>query len=362
MIRVLIVDDSPSIRLLLKTILDSQPDIQVVGTVSDGIDALEQVVRLKPDVVTMDIQMPLMDGIQTTRQLMYEHPVPVVVISSAVEDPDLQVTFHALEEGAAAVLAKPPAPTHSAFNAACRDLVDTVRTMADLKVIRRRLANGQLDWHPPPKRHPIRCCEIVAIATSTGGPQALTDILSALPADFPVPVVVVQHISEGFLHGMVEWLRGVCSIQCEVCQDAQALLPGHVYFAPDGKHLTLERLSTKLYARLLDGEPILRHLPSANPLFQSVAQVCRSQAIGVILTGMGTDGANGLLKMRHSGSATLAQSPQSCIVPNMPQSAIELGAIGDIVPLHDIANRLLELTGHYHSPSTTGEQYESTGY
>lgn len=352
MIRILIVDDSPSMALLLQALIQQQPDLQVAGLARDGLEAVRLAEQLRPDVITMDVRMPGLDGIEATRQIMERTPTPIVVISAAVGDPELQVSFRALAYGAVAVLEKPPAPSHPGFELAARDLVDTLRSMAGVRVLRRRAgltedalrsaaAAAPLAPQAPGARRST--ARLLAIAASTGGPQALMQLLSGLPADYRLPIVVVQHISPGFIGGMCEWLNGGCSLRCSVATEGQLLRPGQVLFAPDACHLSVVDVAGRLSVRLIHAPPVARHLPSAVPMFDSVADCCGSQALGLMLTGMGQDGASGLLRMRQRGALTLAQSPASCIVPNMPQAAIECGAVAEVLDLSDLADRLNEL-------------------
>ena len=375
MIRILIVDDSPSIVVLLRALFEAQPDMQVVGQAANGLEAIRLTRELRPHLVTMDIQMAGMDGIEATRRIMQETPTPIVVISSVVDDPQLRVGFRALEVGALAVLEKPPGPTNPKFKGLVRDLIDTVRAMASIKVFRRSAIAAPEDPVPAPDRYftdtnfgeagnttfgdtgftetlpqgfaqPPERLDLVAIAASTGGPQALLQVLGGLPADFRAPIVVVQHIAEGFIGGMAEWLAPKIPLRCSVAADGERLQAGQVYLAPDGHHLLVARSGMQLRAHLFFGAPVHRHLPSATPLFQSVARACARQALGLVLTGMGPDGAQGLLAMRRAGAVTFVQSPGTCVAPSMPQTAIDLGAVDEVLPLTRIANRLKAMAAH----------------
>ncbi|WP_077036121.1 chemotaxis-specific protein-glutamate methyltransferase CheB [Pelomonas sp. KK5] len=395
MIRILIADDSPSTALLLRTLFDAQPDMEVVGHATNGAEAVKLCAQLKPAIVTMDVRMPEMDGIEATRRIMQDTPTPVVVVSALVDDPlggvlgrgaagdeRSQIGFRALEVGALAVLQKPPGPGSPKFKAVARDLIDTVRAMSAIKVFRRRALTQQereaREDDAPPRSLEARDfsdtlpspdfllpgrpgfadtgfaeqlpmmgfapipdrLDLVAVAASTGGPQALADVLATLPADFPVPVVVVQHIAEGFIGGLAEWLDGKARMACGVAADGEVLTAGRIYLAPDGHHLLVVRTGTRLRAQLLAGAPVNRHLPSATPFFQSVARSCGRHALGLVLTGMGDDGADGLVALRRAGGVTLAQSPATCVAPSMPQTAIERHAIDEVVPLARITLRL----------------------
>ena len=351
MIRILIVDDSDVVTMLLKAIFEEQPDMEVIACAHDGREAVELVARLKPDLVTMDIQMPIMDGLQATREIMSSTPVPIVVVSSAVADKETEISFKAIEHGALWVIEKPPGIGHPDFNLVRRELIDTARTMAGMKLLKRRnKTDKNLTGISDTKRRPatepmselsLSSCELIAIGCSTGGPQALQDIVSRLPADFSRPIVVVQHISKGFTVGMVDWLQLSTSLILKVAEQGERLLPGSVYFAPDDYHLKIERNDNDLVA-ILDGSlPINRFRPSATPLFESVADTCPGAALGILLTGMGHDGAHGLLKMREAGCHTIAQDQDSCVVFGMPAAALELEAVDKIVVLDEMANYLI---------------------
>lgn len=356
MVRVLIADDSPSTTLLLQEIC-RRAGLQVVGCARDGQEAVELTARLRPDVVTMDVHMPRLDGIEATRLIMEHTPTPIVVVSNALDDPAQQISFRALAYGAVAVARKPPSPGHADFDTIARQLTETLEAMADVRVIRRRQDKCRSDPQseaapdapaattgaapPTHKLKPEFAPRVLAIAASTGGPQTLARLLGGLPATFSLPIVIVQHISSGFVGGLAEWLNGACKLQCCVAQDGQRLLPGHVLFAPDGTHLEVDAVGTALTARLRGTDPLARHLPSATPLFDSVARTCGARAVGLVLTGMGRDGTDGLRNMYGRGALTLAQSPSSCIVPNMPQAAIDAGVVSETLSLAQLPGRLI---------------------
>ncbi len=348
MIRILIVEDSPSVALLLKTIFENETDFTVIGQAANGREAIDLAKKLKPDVITMDIRMPIMDGLEATRIIMREAPAPIVVISSAVNDTEMQITFRAIGEGAVSVLEKPSAPTVEKFELICKDLVDTVRAMADVRVLRRKDSDTNMaaQSHSAAlhrQHRDISKLELVAIAASTGGPQALAKLLKSLPSNFRLPIVVVQHIAEGFLTGMIDWLNAMTPLHCKLATQYEPLLPGHVYFAPDQHHLSVTRLGGGLLAKVNTGTPYHSHIPSATPLFLSVAKVCQANAIGIVMTGMGADGAPGLSEMKSSGCITIAQEPSSCVIASMPESAIRMDAIDEILELEKITQRLMEL-------------------
>lgn len=303
--------------------------------------------ELLPDPITMDIRMPVMDGFEATRLIMATDPTPIVVISSSVDDEELRITFRALEEGALAVIEKPVGFTHPDFDAIRGELIDTVRAMAEVKVVRRRGAPRPL---PPgvdifetaitqrTKQH-----EIVAIGCSTGGPQALQTLLSTLPIGFPIPIVIVQHMSKGFIGGLVAWLGGLSLLAVKLAADGETLRPATVYVAPDDRHVLVERGRDGLVVRLDDGPPVNGFRPSATPLLNSVAKTSNGHGIGVLLTGMGGDGADGLLAMRRAGAHTLVQDEASAVVYGMPGTAIALDAVDQVVPLDKMSAYLLSL-------------------
>lgn len=357
MVSVLIVEDSPSMALLLQEIF-RRAGLHVAGLARNGREAVALTERLHPDVITMDVRMPEMDGIEATRLIMERVPTPIVVVSAALDDPELHVSFRALAYGAVAVVEKPPSPNHAGFAAAARQLIETVQAMAGVRVIRRR-QNGAPQSTPAtgapssaapstsstssvsPARKPGPAPRLLAIAASTGGPQALAVLLGGLPDTFCMPVAVVQHISPGFIGGLAEWLNSSCRLRCSVAQDGQPLLPGHVLFAPDDAHLEINARGPSLIATLSSAPPVARHRPSATPLFDSVARTCGARAIGLVMTGMGCDGTDGLRRMHERGALTLAQSPGSCVVPNMPQAAVDAGAVNEVLPLAQLPGRLV---------------------
>ncbi len=338
MIKILITDDSDTIAALLKTIFEKEPDMRVIGLARNGRQAVEMSRELRPDIITMDIRMPVMDGFETTRKIMSETPTPIVVVSSSVDD-ELQICFRAIEEGALAVIEKPRAVNLKGFQTIGRKLVETVRAMAGVKVVRRyiRQYGAPVEIQPTVPDLSGTPFEIVATGCSTGGPQALQTILSGLPAGFPTPVAVVQHMSQGFLLGMVEWLQKITPLKLKLAEDGEILQSATVYFAPEDRHLTLKRSAEGLASRLTGDPPVGQFRPSATTLFQSTAHVCGRNAIGLLLSGMGDDGATGLLEMRRAGAHTVIQDKESSVVFGMPGSALALNAVDKVVELNGIA-------------------------
>lgn len=345
MIKILICEDSPVIAMLLKAIFEREPDFKVVGHARNGHECVQMAHLLKPNLITMDIRMPVMDGFEATRIIMSSEPVPIVVISSSVGDEELRITFRAIEEGALSVIEKPHGINHPDFEAIRRELVETVRAMADVKLIRRisrgkQRAAGIAITPPSPY---VRAYELVAIGCSTGGPQVLQQVLSSLPVSFPAPIVIAQHISKGFVGGLVSWLSRHTLLHLKEAQQGESLLAGTVYFAPDDFHLLITRNSNGLAAQLKQDPPVNGFRPSATPLLQSAARTCAKNAIGAIFTGMGCDGADGLLALRRAGGHTIVQDRESAVVFGMPGAAVALDAVDEIVKLDKIAAYLTHL-------------------
>ena len=341
-VRVLIVDDSATVRALLTAMLESDSGIRVVGTATNGEQAVQKTHALKPDLITMDIRMPGMDGIEATERIMVERPTPIVILSAAVAAPDTHVTFNALQAGALEVMQKPVGVSHADFETIREHLVQTVKLMAEVKVVRRHLRRATGPIALPPLAGAHRPPAILAIGASTGGPGALNTLLRALPAGFGLPIVVVQHMSAGFLEGLVAWLQLQSPLHLQVARAGQALLPGEVYFAPDDRHLIC---ASQGVLGLIDTPPVSHVRPSATVLLRSAAQVYGASAVGLLLTGMGDDGAAGLKAIRQQGGLTIAQDEASCVVYGMPKVAVEMGAVERVTPLEKIAPTLAALVG-----------------
>lgn len=342
-IRVVVAEDSTICRKALVALLEKSRGIQVIGTASNGAEAVRMVQRLKPDLVTMDINMPVMDGYEATRQIMTDSPCPIVMISSNF---DSIHTFDALKAGALTVLKKPTASDSPEMHAA---LVSQVRLLADVKVFRHwpseRNKNGR---YPAAAKSPsvddslqkgVKL-RLVAIAASTGGPGALATVLRPLPADFPVPILVVQHISEGFAQPFASWLDKQIPLSVRIGSEGDEPKAGEVLIAPDHCHMGLNKKGQITLKEKMPKETIC---PSANFLFHSVANTYAATAVGVVLTGMGDDGADGLQAMYALGAHTIAQNKESCVVFGMPAVAIERGIIKQVQPLDQIASTLSRL-------------------
>lgn len=346
MIKVLVVDDSKTEATLIKTLLQASPDFEVIGTAKNGEEAVKLVALLKPDLITMDVKMPVMDGFEATRIIMAQNPTPIVVISSMLNDETMDATFLALEAGALSVLQKPIDITSPQFKLQHRYMLDTLRSMAEIKVIRRRFLVNKKKLAPIKEETGkllTRHFEIVAIGTSIGGPQALKLILEKLPTDFPIPIVIVQHMTPGFLDGFTQWLNQNIALKVKYPEEGERLLGGTVYFAPDQHQLKIERVQGKLTAKLIKGPPINGFCPSATFLLQSIAKTSGKNAVGMLLTGMGNDGAEGLLELKRNQGHTLIQDPDSAVVFGMAGVAQSMGAVDKVVELHQIADYLINI-------------------
>lgn len=327
-IKVLVVEDSPVAQLLLVHILNSDPALTVLGTANNGEEALAFLTRARPDVIVMDIHMPGLDGFETTRRIMETQPVPIVICSASLNPAEVARTFRALEAGAVAIVAKPVGLGHHEYEDMAGKLVETVKLMSEVRVVKRwaRPQRGDMPAPFPPAAAPPApraAVRVVAIGTSTGGPPVLQTILSGLPKDFPLPVLIVQHIAIGFLPGLVDWLNQTTGLPIRIAAHGESLRPGHAYFAPDGYHLGLDD-SGQIALSKQEPENGLR--PAVSHLFRSVAAVCGANVVGVLLTGMGRDGADELKALKDLGAITIAQDAESSVVHGMPGEAIKLGA------------------------------------
>ena len=340
MLRVLVAEDSVTSRELLVAILRSDPEITVVGEASNGIDAVGLTKQLRPDVITMDIRMPKQDGFESTRQIMIDAPTPIVIVSSVYNERDVEVSMHALRVGALAVLPKPPGPESPDFDDQCRKLVQTVKAMAQVKVVRRWRERVTITPPSIPRVERAPRVRIVAIVASTGGPSALARILSSLSADFEPPILVVQHISTGFVGGLAAWLNTISPLPVRVAQDGEPLRAKTVYVAPDNSHLGVRNQSE---IALLPTSPVEGFRPSGTALFESVSRAFGNAMVAVMLTGMGSDGVAGLRAVRTAGGRIIAQDEATSVVFGMPAAAIAAGLADSTLPLDVIASRLEEL-------------------
>ena len=340
--RVVVVDDSALVRGLLTEIIDRQPDMCCVGAASDPLVAREMIRNLNPDVITLDVEMPHMDGIEFLSRLMRLRPMPVVMVSTLTER-GADVTLRALELGAVDFVAKPKIGVSDGLRQLGADITEKIRTAARARV--HRLAAPAPAGTPaaaaPASLGRLSTEKIIFIGASTGGTEATRELLVKLPADAPA-VMITQHMPPGFTKSYAARLDGLCRISVAEAQDGQRVIPGHAYLAPGGHHLSVERSGANYIARVRDGEPVNRHKPSVEVLFDSAARVVGRNALGVMLTGMGADGARAMKAMKDAGSWNLVQDEASCVVFGMPREAIAHGAAHEVLPLLQIAPRLME--------------------
>lgn len=344
MIKVLIVEDSRVAQEFLTHIFTSDPAITVVGIVNDGAQALQAVKEKRPDVITMDIHMPNVDGFEATRAIMETVPTPIVIVSGSTSAKETASMFRALEAGALAVVLRPPGIGHPEHEAEARDLIRMVKLMSEVKVVKRfSRARKERSPEPPLAPAPLQAMgiQVIAIGASTGGPPVLKTVLAGLPWDLP-PVLIVQHITAGFTESFVEWLTGASNFPVHVATRGEQPLPGHAYVAPDGFHMGVESGPRIV---LSDHAPENGLRPSVAFLFRTMAQVLGPRALGVLLTGMGKDGAEELKMMKDQGAVTIAQDEASSVVHGMPGEAIKLGGATYILPPEGIATMLASLVG-----------------
>ncbi|MGA2383533.1 MAG: chemotaxis-specific protein-glutamate methyltransferase CheB [Gemmatimonadales bacterium] len=340
MIRVLLAEDSLTVRQLLVEQLQSDSGIEVVGQANNGAEAVELAWRLRPDIVAMDVHMPVLDGLDATKEIMVRSPVPIVLISSSSSPGDVELALNAMRAGALMVLEKPDDPRSARFDGRRQQLIQMVKAMAQVKVVRRWAPRRERTAAPaaPPRRgDPIR---LVAVAASTGGPAVLQRVLSDLPGDFPAPVLVVQHIATGFVGGLADWLNGSSALRVKVAEDGEALMPHVAYLSPDNRHL-----GAKLpgHIELSDAPPVGGFRPSGTYLFESAARLRGPALAALILTGMGSDGVAGLHKVREAGGTVLAQDEESSVVFGMPRDAVAAGVVNAVLGVEEIAPRLVAL-------------------
>lgn len=341
-VRVLVVDDSALIRQLMTELLGADPDIEVVGTAADPYIARDKIKRLAPDVLTLDIEMPRMDGLTFLRNLMRLRPMPVLMVSTLTH-PGAQVTLDALALGAVDFVAKPKFDMERGLADYAAVLVEKVKQAAHARVT--RIADDPVD-----SRYdgPIGYCatdRLFALGASAGGTEAIGEVLSRMPADAPA-IVIAQHIPAAFSGPFAERLNRNSRMTVLEANDDQPLLAGHAYVAPGGRHLRVLRNGAHWHGRLGDDDPVRHHRPSVDILFESVAAQAGDKASAALLTGMGDDGARGLLALRKAGASTFAQDAASSVVWGMPGAAVALGAVGEVLPLAQIAHRLLASTAN----------------
>ena len=344
--RVVVVDDSALVRSLLAEIINREADMQCVGAAADPLLAREMIRALNPDVITLDIEMPRMDGIDFLAKLMRLRPMPVVMVSTLTER-GAEVTLRALELGAIDFVAKPKLGVADGLRLLAEDITDKIR-IASKAQLRRPASAGAASAvaleqraAPPAALGRLSTEKIIFIGASTGGTEATRELLMGLPPDAPA-VMITQHMPPGFTRSYAARLDGLCRIRVKEAEDGERVLPGHAYIAPGGLHLSVDRSGTHYIARVRDGDPVNRHKPSVEVLFLSAARVVGPNAQGVMLTGMGADGAKAMKLLRDAGSWNVAQDEASCVVFGMPKEAIAAGAVHEVLPLAKIAGRLIE--------------------
>lgn len=341
-IRVLNVDDSALMRQVLAQLLSKDPGLEVVGSAPDPYIAREKIKALNPDVITLDVEMPKMDGLTFLEKLMRGRPMPVVMVSSLTEA-GCQTTLRALELGAVDFITKPKLDLREGMEAIADDLIEKVKAAAVAKI--RGAVNGA--GHPPAKPvAPLSSAmikttdTIIAIGSSTGGTEAVKEVLQVLPPNTP-PILITQHMPEHFTKTWADRMNQICRISVKEAEDGDSVLPGHALIAPGSYHMTLVRSGARYSVRINQDPPVNRHRPSVDVMFDSVAQYAGGNAVGVILTGMGGDGAKGLWAMKQAGAYTIAQDEASCVVFGMPKEAIKLGAAERVLTLSEIPGNIL---------------------
>ena len=348
-IKVLIIDDSALIRALLSEIINAQPDMEVVGTAPDPLVARERIKALNPDVLTLDVEMPKMDGLVFLEKLMRLRPMPVVMVSSLTEK-SCEITLRALELGAFDYVTKPKIDIRAGLLEYSEELTGKIRgaylshqkrpagmCAAQLPAERKHTADAVL---PTRHLHFSTTEKVIVVGASTGGTEALKVFLSALPPDCPA-ILVTQHMPQAFTRAFAARLNGLCALAVKEAEHGERLLPGHAYIAPGNRHLLLSRSGANYTVSLSDGPPVSRHRPSVDVMFRSAANCAGVNCLGIIMTGMGDDGAAGMLELHQVGARTLAQDEESCVVFGMPKEAIARGGVDEVAPLGELSGRLL---------------------
>lgn len=340
-LKVLIIDDSALIRSVMSQIINSQPDMEVVGAAPDPLVARELIKQTNPDVLTLDVEMPRMNGLEFLEKLMRLRPTPVVMVSTLTETGS-ETTLKALELGAVDFIPKPRLGVSEGMAELERDICDRIRAAARARIHRHQIGQQAADRPKPLTGHILSTTEkIVFIGSSTGGTEALKEVLTRMPANSPA-ILMTQHMPESFTKSFAARLDSLSALTVKEAEHNERILPGHAYLAPGHSHLSVRKSGAYYFTELTQGPPVNRHRPSVDVLFGSAAKVVGHNAIAVLLTGMGKDGAAGMLEMREAGAHTIAQDEASCVVFGMPKAAIELGAAQEIVPLPNIAGHILE--------------------
>ncbi|MBU0456231.1 MAG: chemotaxis-specific protein-glutamate methyltransferase CheB [Gammaproteobacteria bacterium] len=347
MVRILTVDDSPTIALFLKLILTKEVDFEIVGHANNGLEAVQLARLLRPDIIIMDVNMPIMDGLEATCIILQERAVPILIFSALVDDPKLKISFRAIEKGALAILGKPTNITDSHFNEFKKELITLIRGLAKVVNVETKIKFNQMNLSlKAPKEYVFKKekkYEVVVLGASIGGPLALQTILSSLPENFPLPILLVQHMMSGFIDAFAEWMQKFSLLKIQIASDRAVLKPSTVYIAPADCQMKILRYSGNLSIKLeksgLHEEP----RPSIDFLFGSVANTCPGAAIGGLLTGMGNDGSQGLLDMYDHHCFTFVEDIKDCVMSSMVESAIKIRAVQKITPLNEVSEMLLKL-------------------
>ncbi len=340
MINVLVTDDSPLTRTVLRDIFRMAGDITVVGEAGNGSEAVAMAALLKPDLIVMDLMMPVMDGLEAIEEIMANSPTPILVLSATVDDREINRAFSAIKKGALDVMEKPEGASTDRNEEFARRLVDKVRLLARIKVIRHPRRRAREDALPVISYRDVDRT-VLAIGASTGGPKAVMSIMKSLPAQFDAATFIVQHIAEGFTRGFAQWLDQESSIRVRLAADGDEAVRGTALVAPDDCHMVFEQGRI----RLVHSEPVNCCRPSIDVFFNSLSAAFGARVVGVLLTGMGKDGAQGLLRIRERGGVTLVQDEQSCTVFGMPKAAISLDAVDEVLPLAGIPAAICRIFG-----------------
>jgi two-component system chemotaxis response regulator CheB len=347
MISVLIADDSALVREVLRDIVDSEPDMQVIGEASDGKDAVEKARVLQPDLITMDVLMPGMDGLAAIEEIMAHYPTPILVFSSAVNVKEMDIAFQAISRGALDVMGKPSDIMSANYETVRQDLLAKIRLLSRIRVIAHVRGKKRVET-PKPKKASLPAPaqdkikrQVVAFGASTGGPRALVEIFRELPANIRTPLLIVQHIAPSFAEGMAEWLTREARLKITIATDGQMLRAGEAYLAPTDQHLVVE----KNRIHLSQEDPVNACRPSVDVLFDSVANYYGDSSVAVLLTGMGRDGAEGMKKIHDLKGYTIVQDESTSVIFGMPKAAIDAGAVDEVLPLAEIPAAILRVLG-----------------
>jgi two-component system chemotaxis response regulator CheB len=343
-IKVLIIDDSALIRSVMKEIINSHPDLEVVGQAPDPINARDLIKQLNPDVLTLDVEMPRMNGLEFLEKLMRLRPMPVVMVSTLTEKGN-DVTLRALELGAVDFITKPRLGVIEGMNEQIFEIGEKIRAASKARIRRHAISSTAVNAPQPLAGHFLHTTEkIVFVGSSTGGTEALKELLCRMPSTAPA-MLITQHMPESFTNSFAQRLNGLSAMTVKEAEHNERVVPGHAYVAPGHSHLLVKKSGAYYYTELSKADPVNRHRPSVDVLFNSAAEVAGPNGLGVILTGMGKDGAQGMLAMRQAKAYTIAQNEASCVVFGMPKAAIDIGAAVEVAALNDIAGRVLERLG-----------------